>query len=136
MSYRVIDVSGDIGIRAEGDSLEACFINAALGLYSLITDLDQIELKEEIAINIIEESPEDLLVSFLNELIFQFDTYGFVGKSISLSIKENHLHAKVKGEQFNPEKHDRKLLLKAATYHNLILKRENSVWIAGIIFDI
>lgn len=136
MNYRVIDISGDVGIRAEGDNLEACFTSAAIGLYSLITDLDQLELKEEIAIDIIEESPEDLLVSFLNELIFQFDTYGFIGKSLSLSIKKNHLHAKVKGERFNPEKHDRKLLLKAATYHNLVLKREDSVWIAEIVFDI
>lgn len=136
MSYRVIDVSGDIGIRAEGDSLEDCFINAALGLYSLITDLDRLEIKEEISINIIEESLEDLLVSFLNELIFQFDTYGFIGKSLNLTIRENHIHAKVKGEQFNPEKHERKLLVKAATYHNLLLKKENSIWIAEIIFDI
>lgn len=41
MKYKVIDVAGDVGIRAEGASLEECFINSAFGLYSLITDLAQ-----------------------------------------------------------------------------------------------
>ncbi|MCX7724863.1 MAG: archease [Thermodesulfovibrio sp.] len=136
MSYKVIDVPGDVGIRAEGKTIEECFINAAMGLYSLITDLENIESIDEREIELIEESLENLLISFLNELIFQFDTYGFVGKKISLSIKENKLSAKIKGENFNPEKHEKKLLVKAATYHGLTLKRENSLWIAEIIFDI
>ncbi|MEN2993980.1 MAG: archease [Thermodesulfovibrio sp.] len=136
MSYKVIDVPGDVGIRAEGKTIEDCFINAAMGLYSLITDLENIESIEKREIELIEESLENLLVSFLNELIFYFDTYGFIGKEISLSIKENKLLAKIKGETFNPEKHEKKLLIKAATYHGLTLKRENSLWIAEIIFDI
>lgn len=77
-----------------------------------------------------------MLVSFLNELIFQFDTYGFLGKAMSIEIKDNYLTARIKGEKFNPEKHERKLLVKAATYHNLVLKQEDSFWIAEIIFDI
>lgn len=136
MSYEVIDVPGDVGIRAEGKTIEECFINAAMGLYSLITDLENIESIEQRQIELIEESLENLLISFLNELIFQFDTYGFIGKEISLSIKENKLSAKIKGENFNPEKHEKKLLVKAATYHGLTLKRENSLWITEIIFDI
>ncbi len=136
MSYRIIDVSGDIGIRAEGKTLEECFIESALGLYSLITDLETVDLIEEIEINLTEQSIEDLLICFLNELIFQFDAYGFVGKSVFLLIDETSLHGKIKGEIFNPQKHERRLLVKAATYHNLKLKRENSHFIAEIIFDI
>ncbi|MCX8034080.1 MAG: archease [Thermodesulfovibrio sp.] len=136
MKYRIIDVSGDVGIRAEGSSLEECFINSALGLYSLITDIDSVEPAEEKEINLREDNLETLLVSFLNELIFQFDTYGFIGKLLSLDIQEGVIFAKIKGEKFNPEKHERKLLIKAATYHNLVLKKEDSLWIAEIIFDI
>ena len=136
MSYRVIDVAGDVGLRVEGRTLEECFVNAGLGLYSLITDLDQIKQKKQIEIEISEESLDNLLVSFLNELIFNFDAYGFIGNVIELKIKKNSLKAKVQGETFDPEKHERRLLVKAATYHNLILKQENTHWIAEIIFDI
>ena len=136
MSYRVIDVAGDVGLRVEGRTLEECFVNAGLGLYSLITDLDQIKQKKQIEIEISEESLDNLLVSFLNELIFNFDAYGFIGNTIELKIEKNSLKAKVQGETFDPEKHERRLLVKAATYHNLILKQENTHWIAEIIFDI
>ncbi|MDI1471972.1 MAG: archease [Thermodesulfovibrio sp.] len=136
MSYRVIDVAGDIGLRAEGRTLQECFVNAGLGLYSLITDLNQIKQKQQIEIEIAEESIEILLVSYLNELIFQFDAYGFIGNAIDLTIERNTLKALVYGETFDPKKHERRLLIKAATYHNLIIKQENTHWIAEIIFDI
>lgn len=136
MSYSVIDVAGDIGLRAEGKTLEECFVNAGLGLYSLITDINLIKPAQKSEISISEETLEDLLVSFLNELIFQFDAYGFIGREIKLELKEKSLKAEVYGESFNPEKHERKLLVKAATYHNLVLKKENDYWIAEIIFDI
>ena len=136
MSYRVIDVAGDIGLRAEGKTIEECFVNAGLGLYSLITDISLIELEEKKEISLSEETLEEMLVSFLNELIFHFDAYGFIGKSIKVKIKENSLKAEVYGEFFNPEKHERRLLVKAATYHNLVLKKDNNLWIAEIIFDI
>ncbi|GAQ94169.1 SHS2 domain-containing protein [Thermodesulfovibrio aggregans] len=136
MSYRAIDVAGDIGLRAEGKTLEECFVNAGLGLYSLITDINLVKPAQKSEISISEETLEDLLVSFLNELIFQFDAYGFIGREIKLELKEKSLKAEVYGESFNPEKHERKLLVKAATYHNLVLKKENDYWIAEIIFDI
>ncbi|MGB9710698.1 MAG: archease [Thermodesulfovibrio sp.] len=136
MSYRVIDVRGDVGLRAEGKTIEECFVNAGLGLYSLITDINLVRPEEKKEITLSEQTFEDMLVSFLNELIFQFDAYGFIGRTIKVDIKENTLRAEVYGETFNPEKHERKLLVKAATYHNLVLKKENSHWTAEIIFDI
>lgn len=136
MSYRVLDVPGDVGLRAEGDTVEECFISAAKGLYSLITDIDKVEPLIEKTIEITDESLESLLISFLNELIFQFDAYGFLGKSINLKIDRLSLKATLKGETFDPQKHERKLLIKAATYHNLKLFRENSLFVAEIIFDI
>ncbi len=136
MSYKIIDVAADVGLRAEGKTVEECFVNAGLGLYSLITDINLVKAEEKREISLSEETLEDMLISFLNELIFQFDAYGFIGRDIQVEIKENTLKAAIWGESFNPEKHERKLLLKAATYHNLVLKRENSQWIAEIIFDI
>lgn len=136
MSYRLIDVPGDVGVRVEGKTLNECFINSALALYSLITDINQVEEKEIREIEISEENLEDLLVSFLNELIFIFDTYGFIGCKVELEIKDKTLKAKVYGEKFNPQKHERKLLVKAATYHGLSLKKEKDCWITEIIFDI
>ena len=42
----------------------------------------------------------------------------------------------LKGEKYNPQKHGKKLLIKAATYHKLSLKRRDGFFEAEVIFDI
>lgn len=137
--FEIIDVSGDIGIRAFGKSLEEVFINSALGMYNLITDIEKFEEKKTIELSLKGNSLENLLVSWLNELIFRFDTYGFIGNDISIkafSSQQSALQAEVRGEEFDSERHERKLLIKAATYHKLKIEKINDIWQAEIIFDI
>ncbi|MCX7794705.1 MAG: archease [Thermodesulfovibrionales bacterium] len=147
MNFEIIDISGDVGLRVEGKELEEIFINATRGLYSLITDPDSIKPEKTLNIQVRAHSIESLLVNFLNELIFHFDAYGFIGRSIDLesNIKginipgedsELWIKALLKGEDFDPEKHERRLLVKAATYHNLKFYREGDRWRVEIIFDI
>ncbi len=136
MTYELIDIAGDVGLRITGDSIEELFINAGKGLYSLITEPSTIEAIETKTIEIKADSIEELLVSFLNEIIFLFDAYGFLGKKIDVSIHDFTLRAKIEGEYFNPDKHEGKLLLKAATYHDLKIEKEDGKFSAQIVFDI
>jgi SHS2 domain-containing protein len=46
------------------------------------------------------------------------------------------LKAVLTGCAFDPERSEKKLLIKAATYHNLSLNKINSGWEATVIFDI
>ncbi len=142
--FEIIDISGDVGLRISGKTVIDIFINAAKGLYNLITDTDSLEEKDSIEIYVKDDSPEGLLVRFLNELIFHFDARGFTGKDVEI-IKSNleniqgngfFINAKIKGEEFDPLRHESRLLIKAATYHNLKLYRDNSGWVSEIIFDI
>lgn len=136
-TFELIDVSGDVGLRAFGDDIKTAFKNIAIGLYSLITDISKICEEKEIRVNITADSIDNLIISWLNELIYQFDTYGFIGKSILINeLDENKINAVIKGEEFNPEKHERKLLVKAATYHKLRIEKINNKWEIDVIFDI
>lgn len=155
--FEVIDVSADAGIRAYGKTMEDLFTNAATGMYSLITDSEGVREQREIIVNAESPSIEGLLVSWLNELIFHFDTYGFVGKKIvSVNLRPSStcssrgeesghsqgsapaytLKGAVLGEDFDPERHERRLLLKAATYHMLKIEKKDGQWTASVIFDI
>lgn len=149
MRFEILDISGDIGIKAYGTNCEEAFVNAGTGMYNLITDVEKIEEKQEIAIEIKSESLEGVLVNYLNELIFHFDAYGFIGKrievvgaelqtaSLNLSKSPNfELKIKVYGEEFNPARHERRLLVKAATYHNLRVEKINGKWEIEVVFDI
>jgi SHS2 domain-containing protein len=143
--FETIDVSGDAGIRAFGSDLKELFVNAAIGMYGLITDVSGIEEKKTVGITVKSDTLEGLFVSWLNELIFTFDTYGFMGKKIVIEellaagAKEGgpaRLRASVTGEEFDPERHERRLLVKAATYHRLMIGETVGGFRAEVIFDI
>ena len=137
VGYEQLDISGDAGVRATGGSLEELFESAALGMYSLVTDLEGLREKTTITVEAESDSPEGLLVSFLNELIFRLDTDGFVGKKVRmLRMGEEKLKAEITGEEFDPERHEAGLLLKAATYHGLKVEERDGRWSAEVIFDI
>jgi SHS2 domain-containing protein len=135
--YEILDVTADIGILAYGEDIRAVFENAALGMFSLIVDPETIKVKE--TVNVIVESTnlEDLLVAWLNELLFIFETKEFIIKECRiLEMDEKHLIAEIRGEHYNPAIHPRNVHIKAATYHNLEIKRYNSNWSARVIFDV
>ena len=135
--FKIFDVSGDVGLRVYGGTLEELFTNGAKGLFSLITNLSSLDTGKSINVKVFSESLDGLFVSWLNELIFQFDTYGFTGRDVEVRmVNENRIEATVWGEEFDPERHERGLLLKAATYHNLKIEKKNGLWTAEVIFDI
>ncbi|MDQ7786669.1 MAG: archease [Thermodesulfovibrionales bacterium] len=145
--FKILDISGDIGLRSFGKTVQEAFVNAAIGMYSLITDTGKIEEKKSIAISLENDSLDNLLVAWLNELVFHFDAYGFIGKKILitesnlLSVQSTNstsyqIEAVLSGEDFDPERHESRLLIKAATYHRLRIRKSNDVWKIDIIFDI
>jgi len=134
--YEQTDSSGDVGIKAWGQNLEELFQNAAEGMFTLITDISGVPASETRGVNITAESKDDLLVNWLNELIFLFDTYSFIGKTFSVSIHDDNLQAEIQGGSFDPVRNESRLLIKAATYHDLAVKETNGHWQAQIIFDL
>lgn len=140
MQFEILDISGDVGIRAYGQNCEEAFINAGIGMYSLITDIEKVDEKQTVDIETKGDSLDGLLVSYLNELIFQFDTYGFIGKRIEIITFSNQPSAFIKvriyGEEFDSDRHERRLLVKAATYHNIKVEKINNKWEIEVVFDI
>jgi SHS2 domain-containing protein len=151
-SFEVLDISGDVGLKAYGGSLKDAFINAAIGMYSLITDLDMVKAEKVIDVSVESDLIEGLLVAWLNELIFHFDAYGFIGKRITItelmpspplgggeqptSPQVCRINASIAGEDFDPDRHESRLLIKAATYHRLKVAKKNGEWEIDVIFDI
>ncbi len=80
---------------------------------------------------------QSLFVNYLNELIYLLDQERFLVKETSIeSLGTRNLLASVRGETFSPARHRFRLAIKAATYHNLLLRREGRKWRARLILDI
>ena len=146
-NFEVLDVSGDIGLKAYGKTLAEAFSNASMGMYSLTANLRSVEERRSIEVSVESGSLDGLLVSWLNELIFHLDAYGFIGKRIvvrELSMRgclpessdACRIRATISGEEFDPERHEGKLLIKAATYHRLRIEQKDDLWVIEVIFDI
>jgi len=133
--FEQVDISGDVGIRVWGRGLEELFENAGIGMSELITDTATIEEKECRKVQIEADTTESLFVQWLNELIFLFDTQALIGRRFKVEIKNRSLRAEVYGDKFDPSRNEQRLLLKAATYHGLSLKK-NDLYEALVIFDI
>jgi SHS2 domain-containing protein len=135
--FETIDISGDVGIRAYGNDCAEAWTTAAVGMYSLITELGEIKEEKDIDVDIESDSPEGLLVNFLNELIFHFDAHNFIGKRVDVSqFSEWSIKAKIHGEEFDTDSHEQGLLLKAATYHNIKFEKTEDRCEVEVIFDI
>ncbi len=135
--FELLDVFGDAGIRVFGKDLPELFANAGVGMFSLITELRSVAETRHITVTAQSETLEGLFIAWLNELIFHFDTYGFVGRRISVTeLTDSRCSATVFGEDFDPGKHEQGLLVKAATYHRLLLQERDGHWEAEVIFDI
>jgi SHS2 domain-containing protein len=134
--FEILDHTADVGIIAYGTDLSQAFANAARGLFSLITDLDDVEeiLHRDAELTATDE--ENLLVEWLNELIYQFDTEGIIFKRFDIIRLDNtRLKARGYGEKVNKSKHKLKIGVKAATYHMLKVDKGDGCRVQ-VLFDI
>ena len=134
--FKVLSHTADIGIIAYGKDMKEAFGNAAKGMFSLITELDEIREIEYRDIEVSAPDMESLLVAWLNELIYLFDVDNILFKKFDISrLTETELKARAYGEKVDTSRHNLKLGIKAATYH--MLKVENGKTnMVQVIFDI
>jgi SHS2 domain-containing protein len=136
------DHTADVKVRSWGRTLEEAFSSTALSLISTITpDLNKISKNVEKKIEITSEDNYSLCIDFLTEFLYLFDVEELVFSEIDVTsikkIKDMYkLDAILKGEKFDPMKHEIGTEVKAITYSFMtIVEKKNKVEIT-IVFDI
>ncbi|MHB1055796.1 MAG: archease, partial [Thermoleophilia bacterium] len=113
------------------------FENAALGMFSLMGELDNVREIEEFSVTVDAEDRETLLVEWLNELICIFESNRVLLKNFRVTdLGETHLTATATGEPFDRDRHRLKTEIKAATFHMLKVKESSQGWETHVIFDV
>ncbi|MBP7217121.1 MAG: archease [Candidatus Omnitrophica bacterium] len=141
MSYELIEHTADVGMRVKGPDMQALFKNAALAMFDVIAGVasahPQINqtLVRKFTIKQQAENSEELLIHWLNELLSLSSAKSYVFfKFIIQSINEHRIEAFVEGAP--SEYYHSNVEIKAATYHQLSLKKTPSGWLAEVIFDV
>jgi SHS2 domain-containing protein len=140
MGYTFIDHTADVAADLTGRTLEELFVSAAHALTDIITDRAQVHAVITQSVTVEAATPEDLLVDWLNELLYRFEVQNVLVGDAAVTIEESagrwHLGATVAGEIFNPARHPSRVLVKSATYHGLAVTRRAGEWHARVVFDI
>jgi len=138
-NYEFIDHTSDIGVRVFGETLEDLFKNCAEALFAIILDFKpEKKIKEKVVLK--AESLEEVLITWLNELLSLFYIYKFLPTEYSLILNKKNklfsLTATIYGQNFKSNPHRIKTEIKAATYHNLKIEKKDNLYTAEVIFDV
>ena len=123
-------------MRVKADNVDALFERSALALFDHLVGLDTIEAKSTRKLEVSASAIDELMVSWLGELVYLFDSEGWLFNDFQLQLNNNTIVATGSGEHFDSEKHEIQYYIKAVTYHMLTVKKENARWSATVIFDI
>ena len=138
--FELFEHKADIGIRGIGKSLEEAFAECAKAMFSVMAELEKVEAKEEVEVKAEATDREQLLVEFLNQLLYLKDVKETLFSQFNLYITNVgglwKLKGKALGEKANKEKHSIKGDVKAASYHQLKVAEEAGKWIAQCVVDV
>ena len=135
--FQLLEHTADVGIEAWATSLEGLFEEMAKGLKTIVVGESPAGQLVFRAIELTAEDIGQLLVMWLNEIIYLFDTVNLVPAMFEIDrIEGAHLRATICGEMFDPLKHRIKTQAKAATYHQLLLTKRVEGWLGRIYIDL
>ncbi len=137
LTYEYFEHQADVGIRGRGKTLAEAFEQAALAMFEIMVETKDLQLTEPQLVEIEGSDLNDLLIAWLSELLFLKDVEGKMFSRFEIkSISENKIIAQIYGEAIDPSRHKLKLEVKAATYTQLKIEKNNKNWIAQCLVDV
>ena len=139
-SYKLIEHTPDIGIRAKAKDLKGLFKNITLAMFDIIAEKKDTKIQghqdtRNISIKQKADNLEELLVNWLNELLSLSATKELIFSDFQINkLDNNSLQAIAIGEDIKNYKLNTEI--KAATYHELKLEKTKLGWQAEVIFDV
>ena len=140
MPYQFFDHTGDIGAALSGRSVDQLFASAAAAFTDSITPLEGVEPRRPEEVDVAAPELDLLLVDFLSELLYRFDTRGWLTREAQVDVRPQdggwQLEGTLLGEKHDPARHPVRVLIKAVTYHKLEVAEREGTWTANVVFDI
>jgi SHS2 domain-containing protein len=134
MRYRLLEHTADALVEAYGKTLGERFANAAYALFDQITDVTKVNSMGEMKLDLRADGREQLLVDFLQELLFLHDAESLVFGRFQVETDGKELVAHVWGEMFDESKHPKRSVVKGVTYHKLEFDDDREA--LTVLFDV
>jgi SHS2 domain-containing protein len=137
MLVKYIDHTADTGFIIHAENLKDLFTVAAKEMFIIICPDDAIKPETKKRLTVSGDTKEELLVNWLSELNYYFETQRILlAKVDTLEIENRTLAASIYVDNIDLERHSIETEIKAVTYHQLYLKKEEGLWKAQVILDL
>lgn len=135
--YEIIDHTADVGLRVFGKDLSELFINAASGMFKIITDAKNAQADQTINIRLKAPNIEELFLLWLSELLYQSNVKEIIFTEFVIeSLSDKSLKAYARAYKFDIKKESLNVEIKAVTYHQLKVEKTGDGYFGQVIFDI
>lgn len=138
--YEYLDeITSDQIFRAYGSSLSEVFVNAAMAMFGVMYDLNEIQIDEFIQVEASARTEERLLYHWLTNLLFEFEVEGIFFSEFTIDTfnrNDNdtlHVIGTAKGSRIMPQIITQ---VKGVTLHRFRLEKTKDQYIATVVVDI
>jgi len=135
MKFKFLSHTADIKFLAYGKTLEEVFHNSALALFNSLHD-KKVREENKITIQAMGNDMESLLYNFLEEFLFLLDSENFLSskiKNLTINKEKFEIRCEVYGDDARYYKVSH---IKAVTYNEMSVKKEDENWIAQVVLDV
>ena len=135
--YRLTTRQSELAVRVVGNSQADLFANSAFALFDVMTDVDKIEIKDRLPLEVEGADRDDLMVNWMRELLYLYQGSGYLLKEFQISeVKDTVVKAEVCGEKIDPDRHEIKQEVAAVAYHQSRMAKTGNQWTAQLIFEV
>ena len=137
-NYRITKHQSELAVRVVGNSQADLFANSALTLFDvMVTDVQKIDCKESIPLEVEGTDRDDLMVNWVRELLYLYKGSGYLLKEFLIrEVKDTLVKADVRGEKIDPDRHEIQQEIAAVASHKSRMQKTGNQWTAHLIFEI
>ena len=141
MTYSYYEHVSDIGIRAEGETLEEAFASGVEACLGVMFDLETIDAAGGVEVRAGAPEVDLLFVEVLNEVLSLMGrdemALGTIeGGRVERTDEGFTFTGTARGEKYDPEKHPVETEVKGATYSGLAYRKEDGRHVLTCILDV
>jgi len=131
------ETEADVGVHAWGATRADAFAQASLGVFALIVRPEEVAEREHREVRAQADSPERLLVGWINECLYVHEIEGFVVRRVEVdTCTETVVHGVLHGEEVDTGRHQLGTIVKAATLHQVVVHESAGRHEVRVIVDV
>ena len=135
--YRLTTRQSELAVKVTGGSQADLFANSAFALFDVMLDVEKIEIKERLPLEVEGADRDDLLVNWMRELLYLYQGGDNLQKKFLMrEVKDPSVKAEDRGEKIDPDRHEIKQEIAAVAYHQSRMTKTGNQWTAQLIFEV